>query len=388
MLLCISFVISFKYVTASSGFVNNKDVWYNENDSFPTKSDDYPYSEIDKGKADFQINTVSLDVAYGTSRQIVVFHGEVPTAETMDGEKMVDGFTNKPHSDSVTTIQAPESGNNHTNSYIGFKQGVALNVKDDNYVLAKSYWGFDTASAGITLDDGKIDVDTLQNVNSTDVVSLRLLALTNTFSTSGFSGVGFFFGNLIYAILKGINKIALMLITLLISVKNLNIKSILDVLQLDKLGDMLTKAFISNNGVISPLLVFMIIIFMFTVVAQVINYVKGKTKERAIFTDIIITALLGVICIGACLSGKFWSVGNTLADFTSKIMYTLSDGTTETNQAFKLDIVDKENTNKIIGLQELVRINKAYIDMQICLQFDVDDIEDILESEIVTEAIE
>jgi len=316
-------------------------------------SDTYPYNSKTA-----TINSVSIDVLYGNTRNLIVYYGEVPEAETTSGnDDRVDSFEGY-YCRPGTTLA----------------QGVTQYGVD-----TKNYWGFDLSENLVTVvkekDENNNDVDKvtlwgLESVNSQKVVSLRLYALENSNEPALL--------NFIYIIALGLARFATMILQLIVMAKNIDVNIILDALKLDDLADLLSKTLIwdPDQKTLSPFVGFMIIMWIFALVAYTIKYVRGQSKERGIL-EMLGTVALGLIIIGMCLSGRLSTLGSAAANVASKIMYAVA-GSLQDNgdsgNAWKIDIEDPENENQIVQLQEMSMINRAFMDIQICTQFDVNDV--------------
>ena len=358
VILAVCVFLSFRLVSASSGFVTNDDVWYNLEDDLPDKGKTYPY---DTDTAN--IKKVDLGTAYGTSRGLAMYHGEIPHLETHDSsdtEKPVDEYQGLPYMEGTCLYVTPNDKDSFDSKYWGL-------------------FGSDDLFNTVANNNGKIARADLEQVNSNGTISLRLYALSHTHSTSGFfASIGYALGRFIYFLLRLIAQLVMFFISLLIDMKNINANTLLEKMNLEKISDILNQSFISNGQVgSSPITVFAILCFMFTLTAQVIRWVKGSTKTRAIWTDVVLTAFIGFLVIFMSLSGRFWSVGESLGHFVTNIMYAIAAPDNDSNQAFQVDIDDPEHENKIIAMKEMALVNKAFMDLQICVQFSANGIEDL-----------
>ena len=355
IMLIISTFYAFMTVYAADGFATKDKNWDRIKNSLASSSDEtYPYNATN----DITITSVGMDITYGTTRPLVTYIGEVPERETKkDNGDYIDNFAGT-YSVGGTSL---DCGGTHG-------EGDACNG-----VSAFDYWGFDdctTCQANILPlnDDHNATLAQMQNVNSDSVISLRLYALSNYTSS--------WFENIIYAIVKFFANFGTMLISVIIGAKNINMEEIMEVLQLDKLITSFKDVFIGKDGQISAFMAFCIIMFIFAVVAYVIRYVKGGQKESSIL-NLISTALIGLLVIGMSMAGNLTDLGGSLSNVAAELMYattgSLSDSSQNTanSKVFLTEIEDENNTNKVIQLQEMSFINKAYIELQICAQFNV-----------------
>ncbi len=361
ILILISFLLAFINVRGDSFTSRSKD-WSNlDNIVTAAESNTYPYNSDNKN---IVINSVGMDVLYGSRKPLVAYAGELPeSAIKNDDGDYVDNFSGM-YSVNGTSLSCD---NTH-------KGGTS-----NNGISAYDYWGFDDCSTCqnsiLPLSNGKATLNDMEQVNGTDegVISLRLNAASN-YSSS------FAIKNIIYGGLNFVSLAAVFILSLLLTAKNLDTDIILKILRLDNLVDTFRDTFIFNSttGKLSVFTAFCIIMLLFSLVAYAIRYAKGQNKTDS-FLNIILRALLGVLIIGMCLTGRISTLGSSVSNITSKLLYAVA-GSLSSNysgKTFLTDIIDNENENKVIQLQEMSLINKTYIDLQICGQFNVDDIEEL-----------
>jgi len=360
VLLIISTLLCFNIVYAKKGFSNIKWNWNNINDELDADVDStYPFDVPSTDSSQPEITSIGLDVLYGKTRNLVTFNAGLPEANTTndDGE-LIDTYDSCiVEGTSLSSDGTPNPG----------KDG-------NNTVSAKDYWGFDTSNTDICAFDteGKVTLSDLQNVNSEEIVSLRLYALSHCKNK--------WFGNIGYWFVKLLATVAYFIIDLIVKAKNIDMKAILEILRLDDLANNFTETFIGNadEGRISAFMAFAIIMFIFALVMYVIRYVRASNKTESL-SNIIVTSLCGVLVIGMCLSGRISTLGSSLSDVTEKLMYAVAgslSSSTETD-IFVTDIVDEKRQNQVTQMQEMSLINKSFIELQLCTQFAVDDIADL-----------
>ena len=376
LIILTSFCISIRHAEAGSGFASVKSVWSNETDSIEASKEDFPYNgesvEMPKGAptSEFDkiynanVKSVSIDIPYGITKDLVTYHGELPwhQTHTNDGDSL-DGWAGYPYNDGTTWVDSEyDSSKGWGNS--DFKSGT---------VGVNEYWGkIDTSI--LNDDDNFTSKNSVESVNKSKVVSLRLYALQHTKT-----GWLVMFGNIAYIIARFFAWLGAMFITLVVAAKNLDMDFILEALHIKDLGEVLTQNFIGGGKLgLSPFTGFCIIMFMFAVVAYAIRWVRGSEKTKGIWS-IIGTALLGAVFIGVCLAGKWKDLGSTAADAAGKMTYavasSLSSGTE--GDAFVVDVGGDKSANKVTQMQELALVYKPFIDIQICTQFNVDSINDL-----------
>lgn len=361
VLIIISIFMSISYVEASS-FAKNSTLFDGIDNSISATDDSYPYSS-----SSATTNKVSMDIVYGSKKNLVTFHGEVPYAEThsADGNALSgwSGYYSQPG-----TYTVDESDPTKT-SYFSDTYQNGHSVID--------YWGSGITASKYYNSKNFKSVGAAESINKPEVVSLRLYALE--MSTSGlFSQLG----NIFYWIAQCLAGLAAMFVSLVIQAKNINIDIIMDALHLDDVGEMLTKNFIINGASLSPFTGFCIVMFIFALVGYAIRWVKGSDKVSNLWS-IIGTAALGVVVIGICLLGKWSDLGSTISDVAAKTMYTTTESLSTTGgDAFAINITDSDNNSYITQLSEISMINKTFIDAQICTQFGVTSIDKLNFSEL------
>lgn len=359
---------SIQVVSAGSSFAKVTSIWENETNTVEANESTFPYGSTIKisdlsvhagasGEAAWrksQVKSVSLDVVYGITKDLVTYHGELPYKEThSDTEKVKDGWSGYPYEEGTSMVE-----------------NVNPDYKGNNDVLAENYWGKVPYN-----DDSFTTVSNAENLNKPDVTSLRLHALSHT--KTGFL---VWLGNIAYIVARFFGWLGSMCVSLVVSAKNLETDFILEILRLDSLGEMLTSNFIGDkNGIgLSPFTGFCIIMFMLALVGYAIRWVRGREKTTSIWS-IIATAGCGALVIGICLAGSWSSLGSTLGNAANKLVYAgaqaLSTGAE--GSAFKVDITSKEDQNRVVQMQELSMVYKPYIDIQLCTQFNVNDVKDL-----------
>lgn len=310
----------------------------------------YPFDETGT-----TIKSVGLDIVYGTKKSLVQYHGEIPYLEThnKDTEERLKEFNNNnwPVVKGTTLF-----GNN--------------NVYGRSVPVAQ-YWG----KVSFTKDkDGHIKRADLEKeiYKTSDIKSLRLYALHITYDD-----FFLFIGNALYLIFSTICQLAMMILSLIVAAKNIDATAILRAMKLEEASKIITKAFIWNpeTKTLSAFAVICIILFISTIVGFVISYVKG-TQQKITKRDIAVYALVGLLLVGAALSGRLNSIGSILSNTVSQMLYTVASASSGSQGAF-FTTVDKTNQNRLLQVQEMSLVNKAYIDIQLCTQFKVGSVKDL-----------
>lgn len=375
LLLLTGTLYSVVQVSATQGFTRHDSAWYNLDEGMANrKGDTYPYNSDSA-----TVNAVSMDVAYGTTRSLIQYFGEVPYDSCYNGDEATDNFEG---------IYAQYgTGLHHSTNSSYTLQGDRNNVSGGIMESCENFWGIDpidyTVSSSTSCsksgdssdvsstDDGFVTLSGLEAVNAENVKSLRLYALSNSGSGS------IWLSNFFYMMMNYLAKFVIWILSLIVSAKNIDTGFILEALHLDDLMEKITSVMIWDTET-SHLSIFMgaaIVLFIFGIVAFVWKYATGKDKEQSVLS-IVVTALVGMLIIGACLTGRIASLGSSLSNGVTNIMSTVAEAMQGAN-CFVIDVTDAENTNKIAQMREMALVNKGYIDLQICTQFGVDEITDL-----------
>ena len=339
--------MSVKFVYAGGSLKECDDNWDQYNNKIEASLDDtYPFNSTTA-----TITSLSMDVMYGTTRNLVFYHGELPYDciydEDDDYVEDWEGY----YADPGTSA----TGNNP--SY-----GASTTPTADEF------WG-------TGLDDSSFsNPATAEQINGSNIVSLRLLALADTQK-----GFWMILGTALYLVVRFFAWFAVLIISLIVKAKNLSMDLIMDMLNLDDLNDVLTKNFIYNGDTfsLSPFTAFCIIALMLSLVAFTIRWVKGSDKTKGIW-EIIGTALLGLLIIGMCLTGRISSLGQSVSTMANNVLYTVANSLNGGGgKAFNIEIKDPGNETEITQMCEMSLVNKAFIDLQLCSQFNVSKVDQL-----------
>lgn len=349
LLMMIGTIFSFAVVHASTSFQKADKNWDNlDNKMYSSSVDTYPYDTTG-----ITVNKVSMDVTYGATHSLAAYHGEFPydAIYDPDDDEYVDGWSGYYAEDGTSvTGDNPSYGATNTPS-------------------AAEYWG-----SGVSSEWFK-NVPSAEEVNASGVKSLRLYAASQT--TTGFL---LWLGMAGYWILQHLAWLAVLIIGLIIRAKNLSMDLIMELLHLDKLNDTMTKNFLydGDHAKLSAFAGFCIIILIFTIAAFAIRWVKGRDKTQGIW-EIIGTIALGAIIIGICLTGHLSSLGSTVSTLANKVMYAAAEAisTGGDGDAFAIDILDAEHETEVTQMCEMALVNKAFIDLQLCCQFNTNHVDDL-----------
>lgn len=348
VLILIGILFAVKAAYANVSFHTADENFSGYENSLNASSDDtYPYNSDTA-----TINKVSLDVMYGTTRGLTYYHGEFPyDCIYDDDDEYEEGWEGYYAEDGTSaTDDNPSYGASST-------------------VTAADYWG-----TGVS-EDWFANVPTAEQVNDGTTTSLRLYANAHTIT-----GFGRWLSAALYTVVKFFAWVATLLIGLIVRAKNISMDLIMDILHLDDLNDAMTKNFIwdGDHLKLSAFTGFCIIILIFTLAAFAVRWVRGRDKTQGIW-EIIGTIALGLIIIGMCLTGRISSLGSSISTVASKVMYSVAQSlnTGSDGDAFVIDITDAENETEITQMCEMALVNKAFIDLQLCSQFDVSSVDDL-----------
>jgi len=377
MVLLILFsgtIYSVTQVSATQGFTKHSTAWEGVNTGMPTKKGDtYPYN-CDT----VSVTSVSLDVLYGTTRSLVQYNGEVPYDSCYKDGEAIDAF------EGIYAQRGTGLHHCETSGYV--YNGDNNNVSGGIHENSQKFWGiapinFNSSgtktgdSSDIASDEsGKVTLVDLENINKDSVKSLRLYALSN-------SGGSVVITNIFYMLFNYLAYFVIWLLSLMVSIKNIDAGFILEMLKLDELMKTITSVLIwdSENSHLSIFMVFAIVLFIFGIVAFVWNYVKGKEKTNSV-VNILATVAMGAVVIGMCLSGSLGQLGNVCSNALTQIISAVAEEMNPDNSTvWKNQFTDSNsaNANKKCQINEMALINKGYIDLQICTQFGVDNINDL-----------
>ena len=378
IIMIISVLSAFNLVIADTSFHKHGDGWDHLENTIEANSNEYPYTlptqtlvtkQVDHngntidGTTQYNtvISSVSSYITYGISKSLVVYYGEFPYNNIREGEdgndpKFISGFSG------YYSIEGTDSS---TDTNPDFRGG--------NSVEAKTYWGTSTGTNFSNLKEA-------EDINKTDVVSLRLYANEHTMSSGIGSVISYWIRNLLYTIAKGIAWLATKFVTIVVEAKNICMSFILNALHLPDLADIINKAFVidKNTRQISFFMAICICFLIFEIVAFAINYAKGGSKNKSI-SNIIITALIGFSLVGFALSGRIQDIGSSVSNLVSKVMYVASNSMQDSYDGtfFKYDVNDTDNESKTITMSELSLVYKPFMDIQIATQFGVDTIDEL-----------
>lgn len=333
------FLFSFLWVNIhATGFVTQSDVnriWTGI-DNKPIEGDSYPFNETD-----IVIRTVGFDMLYGVKRALVYYTGEVPYSVTHDDDgNAYEGFEKLPTNPNAFIRQQPANA------------GV--------------YWGQFSAEEGVSLRE-------LEEINLNGIYSLRLYALEN--ANNSWLKI---FGNIFYIVQQFFAWLMSYVIRFIIIIKNINITTIMEAIHLGDLADVVFELFVGkrDGGVfkISPFAMFAIVSFVISLVGFAISYARGSKKEKSLFSDILLVAIVGICLVLTAFLGKGVSIGTVVSDLSIQLMSSVLEDTnatamwrTNTNGSMSTDLM----------YSEISLVNKQLIDMQICTQFGVKEIDEL-----------
>ena len=370
ILIVLSLIMSISFVNARGKLQQTTTNWENHtNELSAAENDLYPYNAKKEDTNDsISISNVSLDILYGVSKDIVTYHGELPHEQIYssksNGDELLDQWEGY-YADDDTTID--EQGEVTNPSY-----GATTDPSIEDF------WGIGMNNSSVSHINSNKNFGSVydaENVNASNVISLRLYALENTRD-----GFGVLIGRIGYFLFKGIASLAVSIVNLVVTAKNIDLDTIMTALNLKSLNDLLTKNFIYDGTALklSAFTGFCIIMLIFALAAFTVRWVRGAAKTTGIW-ELIGTIAIGLIIIGTCLTGKIYTLGSSIANFTSQALSTIveSISTDGKGKAFVVNITDNKNDSKVTQLCEMSIINKAFIDLQLCTQFGVSDVSEL-----------
>lgn len=271
---------------------------------------------------------VGFDIMFGNTREMVTYTGEIPSA----------------------------LGNTEGFERVPFIEGSPS---------TKEYFGVD-----IPEDAKPEDIEKLGQGQTPK--SLRIYALQNSqasFSLKKSIKQG------MYSLSKGAAKLAGKGIQLLVMAKNIEMKSILEALQLKKVVKVFNNVFLYKDGKPSIFLIFALVSFIFLVVGAAFSFARGGTKKNSL-SNLVIVLICGFMVTGMALSGRSESLATSFSNLANSLINT------STHDMLATDMWESKDGKSVpssesVGYNETSLINKPIIDMQIATQFGVDSIDDL-----------
>ena len=157
---------------------------------------------------------------------------------------------------------------------------------------------------------------------------------------------------------------------------NFDISMIFDLLVADTtLSDALAKIFlIGEDGKLAPILVVFLILFLFSLIFMIANYIKGKVAIQLIVKEIGFL-LLSVFIFAACQNDLASKLGNLGVDVSQKLSNALANDLTVDNEFWRGSGYSDTTTENVAN--ETGIIAKCVIENQLCSLFKVDDISEL-----------
>lgn len=366
LVICIIFscISSILLVSADTSFSDTNAIWGNTNDTIEANDTVYPYDSDEGYSTDVEeyhggatikisrtlnreINSVGLDITYGIRKPLVIYYGELPYDATHD------------------------SNGETLSGWSGYKF-TEVPITNENY------WGKISGLSGVYKSGKFASKEAAENINNDSIKSLRLYALQN--SPSGmFGGLWFTMKNILYNIMGIIAWISTQFVRLIVQGKNIEAGFIFEALHLEDLTELVDELVISKDGHPSLFYVFCLCALILTIISYIYSYVTAG-KKTTDFWRIFASMLIGLIIVGMCngASGRL-QLGDTLANAADTIMYAIvqDSGASGGGGAFEVDIKNEKNKSKCVQAQELSVLYKPYIDIQLCAQFHITDVESL-----------
>ena len=157
---------------------------------------------------------------------------------------------------------------------------------------------------------------------------------------------------------------------------NFDISMIFDLLVADTtLSDALAKIFlVGEDGKLAPILVVFLILFLFSLIFMIANYIKGKVAIQLIVKEIGFL-LLSVFIFAACQNDLASKLGNLGVDISQKLSNALANDLTVDNEFWRGSGYSDTTTENVAN--ETGIIAKCVIENQLCSLFKVDDISEL-----------
>lgn len=231
------------------------------------------------------------------------------------------------------------------------------------------YWedgtGWDPISAaGITT---KADAEkATQNGSLSN--ELRLVALLHARKSESLIDVQ----ALIYSFISFFLRLPLLALQVVVKIKSVDLLTILSSLgrgTFNKIYSVIKDAFIGDGSRVSPYLLLCISGFLICLGSAVWTWFKGNGATQKI-KETILFALVGVIIIGAALTGRTYDFSQSLAHL-SGVLVNLTISGDSSGGIWLNSIPDANKKKKEVELNELAMINRIYIDSTLENQFNV-----------------
>lgn len=157
---------------------------------------------------------------------------------------------------------------------------------------------------------------------------------------------------------------------------NFDISMIFDLLITDTtLSNALEKVFlVGEDGKLAPILVVFLILFLFSLIFMIANYIKGKVAIQLIVKEIGFL-ILSVFIFAACQNDLASKLGNLGVDVSQRLSNALANDLTVDNEFWRGSGYSDTTTENVAN--ETGIIAKCVIENQLCSLFKVDDISEL-----------
>lgn len=178
------------------------------------------------------------------------------------------------------------------------------------------------------------------------------------------------------SVLSSICSLPIGIVKISAQLSNFDISMIFDLLIADTtLSDALEKVFlVGEDGKLAPILVVFLILFLFSLIFMVLNYLKGKAPVQMIIKEIGFL-FLSIFVFTACQNDLPSKLSNLGVDISQGLSNALANDLTVDNEFWRgqgYDSTTDENVANETGI-----IAKCVIENQLCSLFKVDDISEL-----------
>mgnify|MGYP004495879155 CR=1 FL=1 len=340
LLFCSLNVYAASYKFQELSFLNLGDinVVYDDGDDTSLDLSDYPF--VSKSP-----QIIGFDSLYNSKKDFINYYGEIPYVYKLFAEKQDD--------DSLDGLRYYNGFTIGRQDRLWSRANIS-DIKNNGIIIT------DIKSKDATSED---KLGTINSAIKTSSEDLHLKALTVKHgSFEWLRGLGF-------TIMNGINSLFMLIVNLLISLKGLNLGTILS--SIDKSGSFakqLSTIFLINPDTndVSPFLVIGLILFLISFVALCFNMVKGKESARKAINELGFLILAVIIAAIFLIPSNVNKISSTGLDFLTSLSNEIATNSNSTTQVYKYATgeTNKDNTYTQKGL-----IKKIYIDQIIATQF-------------------
>lgn len=234
---------------------------------------------------------------------------------------------------SVQTLGLPHLGDYSGNEeQIGFDTLYGLGNRQWTYngetpgeSYSKDYKSYQHGASTI---DGKdrpwfSDPTKIDTGLSWDSKGTKDLHAANLKGADPFQVIGDGLNNLLTNLTIGINSIVIFPVDLLVKLVNIDITSLLQMLNYKALNDAMNAVFI-GKGLSSPALMLAVVIFLLGLVAMVWKYMTSGSQALSAIKGEIGAMILAMILVGVSTSGAYTTIVSTLSNFSARAVDSIN----------------------------------------------------------------